>query len=131
MRPPRKLQDLPGIGPAMARDLHDLGLHRPADLASRDPQVMYDAVDAHYAETPAPIAAFCDRYEVDYLVVNERDFRDSVLRGGRYLWEPYDAYLRPRLQPVPAHLILRDLPPEQKAFQAGAIYVTACANFAS
>ena len=42
MSAPRKLQDLPGIGPAMARDLHDLGLHRPADLVSRDPQVMYD-----------------------------------------------------------------------------------------
>ena len=38
----RNLQELPGIGPSMARDLRDLGLHRPADLVGRDPQGLYD-----------------------------------------------------------------------------------------
>ena len=38
----RSLEDLPGIGPAMARDLRDLGMDRPADVAEGNPQAMYD-----------------------------------------------------------------------------------------
>ena len=36
-----KLTDLPNIGKAMARDLHLLGIHSPADLSGQDPYAMY------------------------------------------------------------------------------------------
>jgi len=38
------LRTIPGIGPAMARDLWDLGVRRIEDLAGRDPREMYDAL---------------------------------------------------------------------------------------
>jgi len=38
------LRTIPGIGPAMARDLWDLGVRRIEDLAGREPQEMYDAL---------------------------------------------------------------------------------------
>jgi len=44
--PQDPLQIVPGIGPSMARDLRDLGIRKVADLASRDPQEMYDALCA-------------------------------------------------------------------------------------
>lgn len=36
-----RLEDLPNIGPAIARDLHLLGIHTPADLIDRDPFEMH------------------------------------------------------------------------------------------
>ena len=39
MRSP--LQEIPGVGPSIARDLERLGIRRVADLARRDPERMY------------------------------------------------------------------------------------------
>ena len=37
-----RLEDLPNVGQAMARDLRLLGIKRPADLVGQDPFAMYD-----------------------------------------------------------------------------------------
>lgn len=37
-----RLQDLAGVGEAAARDLWQLGVRSPADLAKRDPEALYD-----------------------------------------------------------------------------------------
>lgn len=37
-----ELREIPGIGPAMERDLKDLGISRVKDLASKQPQKLYD-----------------------------------------------------------------------------------------
>lgn len=37
----RDLQEIPGIGPSLARDLVGLGILRVADLKSRDPESLY------------------------------------------------------------------------------------------
>lgn len=39
-----ELQEMPNIGPAMAEDLLRLGIRRKADLKSRDPMQMYEAI---------------------------------------------------------------------------------------
>ena len=39
-----QLQDLPNIGPAMARDLRRLGINTPADLIGRDPRELYEGL---------------------------------------------------------------------------------------
>jgi hypothetical protein len=36
-----KLQTIPGVGPAMARDLRLIGIERVADLPGRDPEELY------------------------------------------------------------------------------------------
>lgn len=36
-----ELQSLPSIGPSLARDLRDLGLHVPEDLHGQDPEKMF------------------------------------------------------------------------------------------
>lgn len=40
------LRTIPGIGPAMARDLWDLGVRTIEDLAARDPEEMYERMRA-------------------------------------------------------------------------------------
>lgn len=37
----KQLQEIPGIGPSMARDLLDLGYRSVPELAGQDPEVMY------------------------------------------------------------------------------------------
>jgi len=40
------LQIIPGVGPSIARDLRDLGIHEVRELSSRDPHEMYEALAA-------------------------------------------------------------------------------------
>jgi hypothetical protein len=42
-----QLQDLPNIGPAMARDLRLLGINTPAELIGRDPRALYEDLSRH------------------------------------------------------------------------------------
>ncbi len=37
----KQFQDIPNIGPAMTRDFKMLGLHKPTDLISKNPFVLY------------------------------------------------------------------------------------------
>lgn len=41
----RALEDLPGIGPAIAADLRRLGVRAPRDLAGGDPYALYDKLN--------------------------------------------------------------------------------------
>lgn len=44
MRDP--LEVIPGVGPSVAKDLRDLGVRSVADLKRRDPERMYEAINA-------------------------------------------------------------------------------------
>jgi len=41
------LESIPNIGPAVARDLRQLGICIPADLKGQDPYVLYQQLCAH------------------------------------------------------------------------------------
>jgi hypothetical protein len=45
VRPDTTLRQMPNVGPAMERDLHLLGIRRPADLVGRDPLQLYRALE--------------------------------------------------------------------------------------
>jgi hypothetical protein len=40
------LESIPGVGPAMARDLRRLGVRRVGDLRGRDPDGLYDELQS-------------------------------------------------------------------------------------
>ena len=42
----RRLRTLPGVGPSIARDLWELGIREPGDLAGRDPGQAYEELCA-------------------------------------------------------------------------------------
>ena len=43
---PDDLQTIPGVGPSIARDLQDIGIHRVADLRGKRPEALYEAINA-------------------------------------------------------------------------------------
>lgn len=43
----RELQEIPGVGPSIARDLLVLGIRRVSDLRRRDPETLYRRFEAH------------------------------------------------------------------------------------
>lgn len=47
-------EQLPNVGSAMARDLRNLGLTHPRELAHRDPFVLYRALCAHNGKRQDP-----------------------------------------------------------------------------
>lgn len=42
LAPADDLQSIPGVGPSIAQDLRDLGIHRVADLKGRHPEELYE-----------------------------------------------------------------------------------------
>jgi predicted flap endonuclease-1-like 5' DNA nuclease len=59
------LEDLPNVGPAVARDLRALGVRAPHELRGRDPYALYDALNRRTGQRHDPcvldtfIAAVC------------------------------------------------------------------------
>ena len=39
------LRAIPGVGPSLAEDLRELGIHDPTDLRGRDPRHLYDRIN--------------------------------------------------------------------------------------
>jgi predicted flap endonuclease-1-like 5' DNA nuclease len=48
------LEDLPNVGPAIARDLRALGVRAPHELRGRDPYALYDALNRRTGERHDP-----------------------------------------------------------------------------
>lgn len=46
MSPSNELQQIPGVGPSISKDLEDLGIRRVSDLRSRDPEKLYERLCA-------------------------------------------------------------------------------------
>ena len=44
------LEQIPGVGPSIAADLHDIGIDAVAELKGADPQALYDRVCRHTGE---------------------------------------------------------------------------------
>jgi hypothetical protein len=55
------LQSLPGIGPSLARDLRALGIRRPADLRTRDPERLYVRLNRLRGERQDPCVLYAFR----------------------------------------------------------------------
>jgi hypothetical protein len=60
-QPDRTLLDLDGIGPAMVKDLHLLGVRDVATLARRDPRALYDRLcdRTGVRQDPCVLDTFC------------------------------------------------------------------------
>jgi hypothetical protein len=70
-------------------ELSDITLfsHRDVLIKDLDPDSnmpIVEAMDAYYAEDPAEILEFCQRYGVDYLVRDMKDFETSFINQGRF-----------------------------------------------
>lgn len=62
----RALKAIPNVGPAMARDLIQLGYHSPDDIRGADPKEMYDRLCALTGERQDPCVLDTFMAVVDY-----------------------------------------------------------------
>jgi hypothetical protein len=61
-----ELQTIPGIGPSLAQDLHDLGIRRVVDLERRDPERLYARLGRLRAMRQDPCVLYAFRCAVYY-----------------------------------------------------------------
>ena len=61
-----ELQRAPGIGPSLAKDLRDLGIRSLRQLAGRDPQRLYDRLNALRGGRQDPCVLYAFRCAVYY-----------------------------------------------------------------
>jgi len=58
------LETIPGVGPSIARDLRGLGIRRVADLRGRDPERLYEALNAQRGRRQDPCVLYVFRCAV-------------------------------------------------------------------
>jgi len=73
MNPPSELQQIPGVGPSIARDLQDLGLNRVRDLRGRDPATLYHDLCALRGTRIDPCVLYVFRCAVYFASNEEHD----------------------------------------------------------
>lgn len=84
-----------------------------------------DALLAYYADNPTDLLAFCNEYEVHYLVVDKNDFVTARQPGRSFFWEPYNSVVAPVIEQR-STFVLDTLPDSAKSFQQDNIYIAPC-----
>lgn len=93
-------------------------------LGASDAAVV-DALVAYYAPEPGPILAFCEQYNVDYLIINQHDFAEARSADGRYFYEPYHSMAVAQIGP-PDSFFLETIPDSAKSFSQDEWSIIAC-----
>lgn len=78
----RALQEIPGIGPSLARDLYDLGMRSVPDLAGADPRSLYERLSDLRAQRMDPCVLYAFRCAVYYASTPRPD--TELLRWWRW-----------------------------------------------
>jgi hypothetical protein len=67
------LQDIPGIGPSLAKDLRDLGYGVVANLVHEDPEAMYSRLNRLRGERQDPCVLYVFRCAVYFASTTDPD----------------------------------------------------------
>lgn len=146
-----RMRSLPAVAGVEARDLYQFALTLPKDvLLAGDPFQMsnippfsrrsvlfseeimgvgddriLDFYNAYYAESSESVVSFCQKYDVDYLVVNQKQFTPGYLAQGHFFYAPYN---EATAQTVAArsNFILLQIPDRRRVFQSGQLFVVKC-----
>jgi hypothetical protein len=92
---------------------------------SRDGAITMDALETYYTADPQRVSQFCERYGVDYLVVDLRTYEDEYLVQEQVFFEPYNQQIKSVITGQDK-FVLTDVPAEKKLFQNETVYVAAC-----
>lgn len=67
------LQDIPGIGPNLARHLREIGFNDPSELRNQDPERMYARLCEHHGGSMDRCVLYAFRCAVYYASNEEQD----------------------------------------------------------
>ena len=90
-------------------------------------QATIDALLAYYADDSTSVIDFCERYDIDYLVIYKQDFIMVREHNERYFYEPYDSTVASQLGQQPA-FFLETITDRVKSFQKNDISLVACST---
>ena len=71
----KKLQEIPGVGKSLARDLYDLGIRKIDDLIDKDPELLYRKLCALRGQHIDRCVLYVFRCAVYYASESEYDVR--------------------------------------------------------
>lgn len=75
------LQEIPGVGPSIARDLTELGVRRIRDLEGRDPNRLYERLSAQRGVRMDPCVLYVFRCAVYYAETHVPETRVAEAGG--------------------------------------------------
>jgi len=96
-------------------------------VPSTNPAVIIDGYQAYYAppEKAAEILSFCQRYGIDYLVVNAASFEPANRERNYCPYGPYDLTFREEILSRERYA-LAEMPATSRLFEAGNLSLIAC-----
>jgi hypothetical protein len=83
--------------------------------------------DAYYAESRQKVFAFCEKYDVDYLIVNREHFSDQYLERGLFFYAPYNDYIVDLVQRR-EDFFLASIPESEQLFSTDNLVLWRCAE---
>ncbi|MGH7871737.1 MAG: hypothetical protein ACREQO_05905, partial [Candidatus Binatia bacterium] len=82
----------------------------------------FDFFDAYYADSPEKIWAFCRKYNIDYFVVDRRDFKPELIERKETYFEPFNHYIK-TLTHDRYNYAADHIPPQYWLFTNGQVFV--------
>jgi len=95
------------------------------ERSTNDPAITLGLFSAYYAESEDEILSFCQKYGVDYLVVNQGGFTQDYLSQRRFFFEPYNDDIVAAVNGR-TDFVLNNIPGDKKLFQSGPLFVVKC-----
>ena len=82
----------------------------------------FDFFKAYYAERSSAVYDFALKNGIDYLVVDQRHFKESYLKRPKLYFEPFNSFIA---EQVAAHsaFALMQIPAEKRLYQDGSVFV--------
>lgn len=82
----------------------------------------FDLFSAYYGNSVEEIEEFCNRYEVDYWVVNRKYFCKEYLSKGRVFFDPFNEFIIEKTKGK-GRFVLNDIVENRKLFEVGNLFV--------
>jgi len=95
------------------------------DLGGADGNTIHEALTAYYSGDPQTVVDFCQKYNVDYLVIDTQTYTQDYLSTQNIYFEPYNQVIRSQIAAQDT-FVLAHLPDASKSFTAGPFVVIKC-----
>jgi len=88
-------------------------------------QLVVDTLEAYYAVSMADVLEFCQKYNTDYMLINQESFELERVRAGRFFKEPYNSLISPQIINR-TDFALQNIPEPMRIFESDGITIIPC-----
>lgn len=84
-----------------------------------------DTLNAYYADSLVDVFEFCQKYDVDYMLVNQESFELDRIRNGDFIFEPYNSLIGSQIINR-TFFALQNIPEPMRMYERDGITVIPC-----